>query len=473
MPARCPPPSTSAVSASLPRSRRVFPSVRPPPSAAQPHAGSGLAFFLFILVNVVLFIRPAEINPVLQDLPIYQVAILICLAFSIPSLAVFFKRHSLAGQPITVCVLLLLPAVVLSHLSHLNFYSARADGFEFLKVEIYFLLLLANISSAARLRQFMICLVGLIGLMTILSLLQYHGLIHITAIEAMAQREILEEVEFYTQRLQGTGLFNDPNDFCLILVVGMTISAYWLTDRGLGLFRIVPLIMLGLFGQALALTHSRGGLLAFLACLIVLIYCRFGWKKTFILAALVLPLLFLAFGGRQTRFNLADPEDTAQTRFEFWSDSLQLLKQAPLFGIGTGGLVDEIYHVAHNSFVHAFAELGLFGGMLFLGVFFTAALTLNRLGSPGIQIVDPRLKHLRPFLLAMTVGFAAGIFSLSRCYTVTTYFVPGLVSSFVAVAPTSPPVPVLRFDLHWLKRLAVVGLLFIFAVYLFVRFAVH
>jgi O-antigen ligase len=440
---------------------------------ATPHDGSGLAFFLFILVNVVLFIRPAEINPVLQDLPIYQAAILVCLGFSMPSLVVFFKRHSLADLPITVCVLLLLPAVVLSHLSHLNFYDARTAGFEFLKVEIYFLLLLANVSSAARLRQFMIWLVGLIGVMTILSILQYYGLIHIAAIEAKAQREILESVEFYTQRLQGTGLFNDPNDFCLILVVGMTISAYWLTDRRLGLFRIVPLILLGLFALALVLTHSRGGLLALLAGLFILIYCRFGWKKTVMISAPLLPLLFLAFGGRQTRFNLADPEDTAQMRFELWSECLQLLKQSPVFGIGTGVLVDEIYHVAHNSFVHAFAELGLFGGLLFLGVFFSSMVTLHRLAFSRIQIVDPRLKRLCPFLLAMTAGFVAGIFSLSRCYTVTTYVVPGLVSSFVAVAPISPPVPVLRLDLRWLRHMAVLSLLFIFGVYVFIRFVVH
>ena len=68
-----------------------------------------------------------------------------------------------------------------------------------------------------------------------------------------------------------------------------------------------------------------------------------------------------------------------------------LLRQAPLFGIGVGKYEDEVGLVAHNSFVHAYTELGIFGGALFLGAFVYPLGTLHRLGvesSPHME--EPR-----------------------------------------------------------------------------------
>ena len=57
----------------------------------------------------------------------------------------------------------------------------------------------------------------------------------------------------------------------------------------------------------------------------------------------------------------------------------------------------------------SFAELGLFGGLLFLGAFFAGIVSLYRLGGKGVAIADPRLARLRPYLLAMVCAYAAGL----------------------------------------------------------------
>ena len=47
-------------------------------------------------------------------------------------------------------------------------------------------------------------------------------------------------------------------------------------------------------------------------------------------------------------------------------------RQSPVFGIGKNRFGEEAGQVAHNSFVHAFTELGPLGGMVFLGAFYLA-----------------------------------------------------------------------------------------------------
>src|SRR5262245_38701086 len=161
--------------------------VDPGRAAALPHPSAGaagaapvggkLGFGLFILVNAVLFIRPAEVVPDLEKAPIYEVVILACLAVSLPSVLEQLSPAALSGRPITVCVLGLLAAVMLSHLSHFSPGAAYDAGFAFAKVVVYYLLLVGLVNTPGRLRCFLLWLVGFVVVLTLLALLQYHGVI--------------------------------------------------------------------------------------------------------------------------------------------------------------------------------------------------------------------------------------------------------------------------------------------------------
>jgi hypothetical protein len=89
------------------------------------------------------------------------------------------------------------------------------------------------------------------------------------------------------------------------------------------------------------------------------------------------------------------------------------------------------------------------------------------------RILNPELLCLHLPLSAMTVSYAVGILALSRCYTVTTYLVPALVTVYLGITPVSPPGPVLRLDGSLLKRLALVGFVMLAATYIFVRVLVR
>src|SRR3954471_7774194 len=85
------------------------------------HAGAarcGLGFFLFILLNATLYVRPAEIVPALLGLEIYQTLIIACLAASFTCVLEQLTSGELERRPITVCVIGLAFAVVMSHLAN-------------------------------------------------------------------------------------------------------------------------------------------------------------------------------------------------------------------------------------------------------------------------------------------------------------------------------------------------------------------
>ncbi len=426
-------------------------------------------FLLFLLVNAVLFIRPQEIMPMLAYVPTYQIAIIGSLLASSRSLVPQLRWESLRDRPATICVLGLLVAVVLSHLANgFNTYSARVDAIDFGKIVLYYLLLLAVINSPARLRAFLRWLIIFTLVVVTLALLQHHGVIYIPALEPVMQPDFDRTGQLIEYpRLVGTGILNDPNDLSLILGINIILCLYWLGDKPSGGSRWLWVVPLLLFGYALSLTLSRGGLIGLVVGLMVLFRNRYGWWKTIPLAIVALPAILVLFAGRQT--DISTTQGTAQERILLWSDGLYALRDRPLFGIGANMFAEEMGKAAHNSFVEAFTELGLFGGTLFVGAVYFAFRVLYRLGSPQVYILDPEMRRLRPFLMALIAGYTTGMMSLSRNYVVPTYLTVGLAIAFLNVTPVFPPLPPMRMGSRLLVRLCGISLAVLLATYVFVR----
>ena len=114
-----------------------------------------MRFFLFILANAFLFIRPSELVADLNAVEIYRYIILACLAVSLPVVLQQFTTRFPGVPPIVSCVVLLLPAVFLSGMFHGNLELINDTVTEFVKIEIYFLLLISLITDTAHLRKFL------------------------------------------------------------------------------------------------------------------------------------------------------------------------------------------------------------------------------------------------------------------------------------------------------------------------------
>jgi O-antigen ligase len=438
-----------------------------PPAAAPKYQ---LGFLLFVLVNAALFMRPTEIFPEYFWAQTYLYLILACLAVSFPSVWKQVAAGPRFAEPTTVCVLGLLAAVVLSHATHFAVDAAYSSGWEFAKIVLYYFLFLGLVNTPARLRQLLFCLIVFVSAQAAVALLQYYGTINNPAFESIYEEQRVDVFKGaeYLRRLCGSGIFHNPNELCYPLVVAMMICLYFVSGkRWHFLVRLLCLAALGLFGYALTLTHSRGGFLGLLLALLSLLISRFGWRKAVPFAVLVLPVLFLLFGGRQT--DLSVDKGTGQTRVQLWSDGLVLFTGAPIFGIGTGNYASAAGLVAHNTFVQNFAELGFFGGTLFVGAFYCAFSALRRLSLHQGQILDPELRRLLPYLVAVVAGYMGCMLSMSLHNMVPTYTILGLATVYVRIAATWPPVPMARFDAGLVLRMIALSAATVVAFHFYVR----
>jgi O-Antigen ligase len=448
-----------------------------------------MRYFLFILANALLFIRPSELVAELAAVEIYRWFILACLAVSLPIVLQQFSLRFPGVPPIVSCVVLLLPAVFLSGLFHGNFELITDTVIEFAKVLIYFLLLISLITDTTRLRRFLHWIALFSAAVTLVAVLRYHADIALPApppkanpgnkdvmhgtyvVDKTRDAQTGELVD--VQRMCGTGIFNDPNDFALVLVAAIPLCLYWLTDPTRKAMRPIWFVLLLFFGYALMLTHSRGGFLALMAGLLTLFHVRFGGKKTVLLGLIFLPLLFVVFAGRMT--TLSTDEGTGQARIQLWSDGLTIFQQSPLFGIGMANYHQFSSHVAHNSFIHSYTELGVIGGTLFLGAFYFAVkgmydLRRNAEGAAcKSQEIDPELQRLYPFLMATLVAYTIGICFLSRNYIVPTYMVLGLAVVYLRLHSTQVTVALPTWNRLVWPRLVGISFSFLIASHLFVR----
>ncbi len=430
-----------------------------------------MAFLVFVLVTGTLLVRPADLVPALDKLPIYNVLMVTGLILAWGKLTREFRSETLAATPLSACVVGLFGMLVLSNLVRLDFTSVKETGVEFAKVVLYFLMLLAVVDTPARVRRFLTWMTIFAMIVAMAALLQYHGIINLPALETLERVDYDDDGEGkVTLQLRSVGIYNDPNDLCLLLVIGLVISLYEILEKK-GVRRILWACPLVVLFYALLLTKSRGGLLALLVALFVLFVNRFGWKKAIILGALGMPGLLVLPGGRQTEISVG--QGTAQERMEKWKEGLILFTHRPLTGIGVNRYADEVGLVAHNSYVHAYVEMGFPGGTLFVGLFYFAFEGLSLKYHRRTRVADAAFLRLRPYLTAMVAGYATGIFSLSRDYIVPTYMVIGIVAAYQRIALDPAQARDFRVGKHQVKRLLVVSVCVLIAIKLFLAVASH
>jgi O-antigen ligase len=151
-----------------------------------------------------------------------------------------------------------------------------------------------------------------------------------------------------------------------------------------------------------------------------------------------------------------------------WADALESFKSSPLFGIGSGEMDKDGGHVAHNSFLQAFVELGIPGGILFFGAFGFSLYRLVRLGTKRV-IRDPVERRLLTYVTALLVAYMVGMMSLTLNYIVPTYTILGITTVYLGMTTSDPPLPEKRLDANWLVTWTMLALAFLLALSLFVK----
>ncbi len=180
--------------------------------------------------------------------------------------------------------------------------------------------------------------------------------------------------------------FENPNSFANILVLfgplmlGMAIYAKGWPER------LAFLLVFLLCGLALVMTYSRGGWLAMVfAVFVLMLFVCPRWVPLIILVGLLaLPLLPSNILDRLlTVFNFSD--SSTYTRSYTYSGMLHLIGRYPIFGVGLGAdsvrysiycmhayTAKALFVHGHNIYLQIWAESGVFALLAFLGSMFGA-----------------------------------------------------------------------------------------------------
>lgn len=433
-----------------------------------------MLFGLFILLNFVLLVRPEELFGEFAGGRLYMIVICACLPFA--ASRIFDRLGKIKSDPISCCVLAFYACTVASCILPLGVTVAKDVAIEFGKVVIAYFVGLAALSTPRAFLNYLVVLPILIAGIAGIGLLSFHGYIDNPAIPQCVQGDVDaggNSIEYL--RLVSSGVFNDPNDLCLVLAVGLALCAYHLIERASIVAIILSIAFVPYFLYALVLTQSRGGLLAVAAMIASLSVSRFGAKRALPLAITgIFGLLMLAGGGRQA--SIGSSEGTAQDRLHLWDEGLIFWQSSPIIGVGYLQMQEEVGQVAHNSYVHAFVESGLLGGIAFLGVFTTAIFGLAltpRIDDEETTHEEVEVNHSRPFVVAAVAGYCVGMYSLSRNYVIPTYLIAAMASANLWISHPPSERTWFKMDGVMLRRLVLCGVLVLVGLKLFVKVMVR
>ncbi len=435
-------------------------------------------FGSLLAVLAAFFLRVDELIPALNGMQIYLGVIIPAFILNRHQLIDALRPATLRRRPLCLMVLIFWAVGLISYriagpldedfMATQTAITAAGSPEQFTKVMLLFFLVVAVVNTPWRLRITLMWIGGLVAIMCILPIMDQLRWIDHPAFSSLTDRTLdpnTGQLVKFT-RLRGIGSFNDPNDMCQIAAVAAIFALYGLQQTKQWLYRGLWLGAGAILLYAMVLTQSRGGFLSLVAGLGVLGLTRYGWKKTLMASVVAVPAALLVFGGRQT--DISADSGTGQSRIQLWADAFACVRAHPILGVGPDHLFTYIGMVAHNSYLHAFAETGLLGGAMFLALPLLGMLELHRrrrLANP-----DPMLAQARPYLLAGLGAYAMGMFSLTRCYELPTYLLLGLTQAMLLMTPGQT---LNRFDKVLVKRVAMGALGFLFLMYWLIRLTVR
>ncbi|MGH2911610.1 MAG: O-antigen ligase family protein, partial [Solirubrobacteraceae bacterium] len=188
---------------------------------------------------------------------------------------------------------------------------------------------------------------------------------------------------------RATGTVGDANELAAALVVGLFLASAILFDRARpALLRALCACTAILCLGGIVLSLSRGGLVALGVAAVVAVIVAGRWRAPMLAAAAAVCgsaiFYFVALASLPARERVTQV-GTGTGRTDLWTVGLRMLKTHPLNGVGVGNFQDTSIHyllqpglihradfiittpkIAHNTYLQAFAELGIPGGILLL-----------------------------------------------------------------------------------------------------------
>ena len=235
-----------------------------------------------------------------------------------------------------------------------------------------------------------------------------------------------------TGRVRWRGVLMDPNETTLAAGTSIPFAlAFFESKRSalrllLVLATVVVVVVTDVFSQ------SRGAILIFLAVMGVYFIRKYGIRGAIVGGGMGAPLMML--GGRSGE----EAAQSAEERMEVMSDGVKMFFGNPILGVGYGQFAKHTFLTAHNAYILAAAELGLFGFWVWAVIVYTLMKTMilaykRYANVPGGEFV----RSWSLALFAMFCGMLVGIFFLSWTYHYVLWIYFGLAGGFYSTIRTT------------------------------------
>ncbi len=384
-----------------------------------------------VLYLSVLYIRPAEIMPSLEGIPLVDWLTVASTLIMVGTL--FVRPGRLKVAAMDGYVLLFWIAIVVSNAAW-GWLGGAYKGFvDFAPVVFFYLLVRVAIDTPERLRGFVHVFVALNVLLAINGIVQYHTGVGIGNVTTVG----LEN------RIRGTGIFNDPNDLGMTLVMAVPLLMWVVFERDRPLWqRVFATLLSAPILTAIVYTSSRGAMLGLCAVAIVFALRRFKMIPALTFGAVAVGAVILLGPARVQAMD--SQENSAQSRIEAWGQGLMMLKSKPVFGVGYSRFTEFHQKVAHNSFVQTAAELGLVGAFVFIAMYDTLFRILHRARKAAASLGPALSPSWMNAMVASAAGMVMCGWFLSRQYVAVPFILLALAGSIDRLVPapaggTLPP----------------------------------
>ncbi len=381
-----------------------------------------MAYAVLLATLLTLYVRPGDLNPALESYPFLSwLSALLGLSLV---LSWMVRPTKPKWSPHFTWILGVWFAFVFSQVAH-TYLEATISTFKGFFTNVFLVFAVALVlTSWRRVEGFATVWILSAAFLAIAGVVQY-------ATGVGLGGQVLVK-----GRIQGVGIFGDPNDLALAFLIAVPLAHARFYSRG-GLRKIIFFALAALFTYATFLTNSRGGIVSLLLVFFALSAHRFGPKLgAFVGTAIVLALLAL---GPSRVGEINSKEASAQGRIAAWSAGLQMLKSNPAVGVGHGLFLDHHELTAHNSFVLCFAETGLIGAFFWIGLLYVSILALRRVSHPVRSRASPQLLTYVKGTQIAFLGFLAGAFFLSRTYNVLLYLLIGFAAALYRLGVEEQP----------------------------------
>ncbi len=386
---------------------------------------SKLGFFALLLYVLVVLLRPQDYQTLVFEMPIIFILEMVMLVS-------WFLTRKRFDAPQYLLLFFLYITVVISRVLYGGVSLGLEAAQDFFLTQVLTFVLMANIlTTADRQRAFLNAFVLGTMVMALHSIDQSldPNKIGWTGEQAVLRNDGPEPL-WQTRYI---GIFEDPNDLGMVLSCAIPFILYLYRSAANFFMRAVQFVNFALHIYAIYLTNSRGTMLSVAVMFGVWILLRYGGIKMLMQALIISAIIPSVLPTRM----FISGDESSQDRIDAWYEGTLMLKDNPVFGVGYNAFLEYHYKTAHNSWVLAFAEMGLVGYYCWTALMFTSLYMVwvcqkdfkETVLSASHMAAYNKEKALAGAVMFAMIGAFSCAFFLSRTYSVVLFMLAALAVS--------------------------------------------